>query len=398
MYFFFFRDDGYGAGRPRLNVSKEDILELRRLNYSWAKIACMLGVSRQTLYRRLNEYGIDTDTYTNISESELDELLKQIKSEHPNFGEVMLQGHLLHMDIKVPRAMLRSAIHRIDHANTVCRRSDVIRRGVYSSPHPNAVWHIDGNHKMICWRLVIHAGVDGFSRVVVYIKCANNNCAPTVMDAFLEGVSEFGTPAYIRSDHGGENYEVWRHMLSTYNDPSRVLTGRSTHNERIERLWRDVTRCVSSSFIDIFNTLEAEQMLDPANEVDIFFLHFVFLPRVNKALADFRGSWNCHPLSTEGNMSPLQLFVEGLSASGHCAEAPQPSKSDLRVASPSSEETELEAVQVPSNQFIPCSQLLTELQSSVNPLSHCTDFGKGFYHRVVQLAGEHLPCSSCQLE
>ena len=78
------------------------------------------------------------------------------------------------------------------HANTVCRRSDVIKRRVYSSPHSNAVWHIVGNHKMIRWRLVIHAGVDGFSCCVVYI-----NCAPTVMDAYLEGVSEYGTPARI---------------------------------------------------------------------------------------------------------------------------------------------------------------------------------------------------------
>lgn len=146
------------------------------------------------------------------------------------------------------------------------------------------------------------------------MKCANNNCATTVKDAFLEGVSEFGTPAHVRSDHGGENVEVWRHMLSTYNDPSRVLTGKSTHNERIERLWRDVSRCVSSGFIDTFNALE-EGLLDPANEVDIFCLHYVFLPQLNKSLADFNGGWNCHPLSTEGSMSPLQLFAEGLCSS-----------------------------------------------------------------------------------
>ena len=150
----------------------------------------MFGVSHRTLYRCLDKYGIDTNTYTNISESEIDKLLKQIKGEH--LGEVLLQGHLVHMNVKVPRAILCSAIHRINHANTVCRRSDVIHRRVYSSPHPNAVWHIDRNRKMIRWRLVIHAGVDGFSRVVVYIKCANNNCAPTFLTClchFWEDVS-----------------------------------------------------------------------------------------------------------------------------------------------------------------------------------------------------------------
>ena len=48
----------------------------------------------------------------------------------------MLHGHLLHMGIKVPRAKLRSTIHRVDHANTVSRQSHVIHRRVYSAPHP----------------------------------------------------------------------------------------------------------------------------------------------------------------------------------------------------------------------------------------------------------------------
>lgn len=143
---------------------------------------------------------------------------------------------------------------------------------------------------MIRWRLVVHGGVDGFSRCIVYMKCVSNNCASTVLDAFFEGALAYGTPTCIRSDHGGENVDVWRHMLSIYNDPAHVLTGKSTHNERIERMWRDVTRCVSCSFIDTFKALESENMLDPLNEVDIFCLHFVFLPLINRFLADFQGS------------------------------------------------------------------------------------------------------------
>ena len=106
----------------------------------------------------MQEYGIDTDGFTDISDSELDQLLTDVETENPNIGEVMLQGHLLHMGIKVPRAKLRSAIHRTDHANTIRRHSHIINRRVYSTPHPNAVWHIDRNHKLIRWRLVIHAG------------------------------------------------------------------------------------------------------------------------------------------------------------------------------------------------------------------------------------------------
>lgn len=77
-------------------------------------------------------------------------------------------------------------------------------------------------------------------------------------------------------------------------------------------------------------------MLDPLNEVDIFCLHFVYIARVNKCLADFQSIWNCHPLSTESRMSPSQLFVEGLCASERL---PEQLDSGLLGPSPSNEET-----------------------------------------------------------
>lgn len=60
-----------------------EILSLRSLNYSWAKISEMLGFSRCTLYRRLREAGIDTDDNTTITSSELDNIIKEIKQDFP---------------------------------------------------------------------------------------------------------------------------------------------------------------------------------------------------------------------------------------------------------------------------------------------------------------------------
>lgn len=57
------------------------------------------------------------------------------------------------------------------------------------TPHPNAVWHLDGNHKLICWRLVIHASIDDYSRLITHITCANNNLASRVLGEFLKGIS-----------------------------------------------------------------------------------------------------------------------------------------------------------------------------------------------------------------
>ena len=66
--------DGGAVGRPCIDVSKDDILVLKGLNYSWTKIADILGISRRTLYRRLEEFNIDSSVFTGMAESDLDEL------------------------------------------------------------------------------------------------------------------------------------------------------------------------------------------------------------------------------------------------------------------------------------------------------------------------------------
>ena len=218
-------------GRPRLDLSINDIKALRAMNYSWTKIASLLNISRSTLYRRLQENNITTNDFLSLSDATLDAIVHSIKCDHPNHGEVMLQGYLRSVGIKVRRQDLRDSIHRVDNDSTQQRRSYTIQRRVYSADHPNSVWHIDGHHKLIRWRFVVHAAIDGFSRTVTYIKCADNNRAQTMLELFKEGVSRFGLPNHVRSDHGGENVDVWRYMLAAHNnDLSCVITGSSTHS------------------------------------------------------------------------------------------------------------------------------------------------------------------------
>ena len=87
-----------------------------------------------------------------------------------------------------------------------------------------------------------------------------------------------------------------------------MITGKSTHNQRIERLWRDVFTGVLSYYYKLFYFLEDEGVLDPLNSTCIAALHYVFLQSINEKLKLWMTAWSNHRMRTTGT-SPLRLWL-----------------------------------------------------------------------------------------
>ena len=151
-------------GRPRFEISKEQLLYLSSLSFSWTDISKMLGVSRMTIYRRRVEFDLISEPENVPTDMQLLIVLREMKRSHPDMGEVMCMGIIRSMGYKVTRERLRQAIRSLDPLHTALRwRGGLLLRRPYSVAGPNSLWHIgmymhvsdciiyyylDGHHKL----------------------------------------------------------------------------------------------------------------------------------------------------------------------------------------------------------------------------------------------------------
>lgn len=184
------------AGRPRYVISAQQLQFLRDLHFSWTKIAKILGVSRKTIDQRRQELGMSLElSWSSISDYDLKQIMCDIQTLTSGIGQTRMLGALRSRGLKIQRWRVRQCLREIDPVGTVLRWRQVIQSRSYHVRSPNSLWHLDGNHKMLKWRFVVHAAIDGFSRVILYVYCATDNTSQTVRSLFEEAVRQYGLPS-----------------------------------------------------------------------------------------------------------------------------------------------------------------------------------------------------------
>ena len=134
--------------------------------------------------------------------------------------------------------------------------------------------------------------------------------------------------------------------------------------------------------------MESQGTLDPINERDLYALHYVFSPRINKSLRTFQEGWNHHGIRTE-HETPSQLFTFGalqLQQSGLVAmdffEQVADDYGVIEDGLATDESTE--GVPIPRSAIELSEEQFQQLQTLVNPLSDSTDYGIDLYQEEIQ--------------
>ena len=151
--------------------------------------------------------------------------------------------------------------------------------------------------------------------------------------------------------------------------------------------------CVLILHLDfLFYFMEELGVLDQTDELRLFALHFEFIPRINNLLSRWTDPYNRHPLGTEHNSRPGQLWIESmlqLQNSQHTTpggvfhrdlvEGPLDQFGiDWEGPCPDCENGESDLIVPGSNVSLPPS-ILQQLQQSIDPLAASELFGLDIY-------------------
>ena len=108
----------------------------------------MLGVSTRTI-TRMDKHNLASVKFSDLTDQELDRIVMEIHQQFPQSGYRHVLVVLNSQGIFVRERRLRASLQKIDPLGSALRWFATIHRRSYNVSSPLALWHQDGNHKLI---------------------------------------------------------------------------------------------------------------------------------------------------------------------------------------------------------------------------------------------------------
>ena len=288
---YFLTADVVAALKPR-EMDCEYIEDFFKRGFTTDEILTLLAeshgivLSKRTLERILSKKQL----WRRKNKTDVAELATFIEQQLETSGQChgyrwMHQKCWLH-GIVTDRETVRILLQLLDGEGVDLRSRNRLRRRVYHSCGPNYVWHIDGYDKLKPFGIAISGGIDGFSRMMIWLEAYKTNSDPKIIAGyFMDAViNAGGCPARLRLDLGTENGHMaemqrFMHFPANQSETDSVTFGPSTGNQRIERWWLTLRSECVQFWMDLFDKLRADGYFSD-NFLDKSLIQFCFLQTI----------------------------------------------------------------------------------------------------------------------
>ena len=152
-----FDQDRRPRGRPPIPISEDQLVLLLDCQFSVVKISQLLQCSARTIRRKIDLYDLgEYKNFSDVGDDDLNTLATTFAESFPNGGYKSFQGYLHSQGIRVQRSRVRHSLAAADPHGVQRRLRRSLHRREYQVCMPQSLWHIDGCHKLIRWRIIIH--------------------------------------------------------------------------------------------------------------------------------------------------------------------------------------------------------------------------------------------------
>lgn len=149
----------------------------------------------------------------------------------------------------------------------------------------------------------IHGAICGYSRRILWLEVVRSNKEPNIVaEIFLSTVKEVGgCPMRLRTDCGTENVLLSAMQCYLRADGNDEWAGEKAHvygsspaNQRIEAWWSFLRRSRSGWWIDFFQDMLQQGILETGNTYHIESMWYCFNTLLQEDLTKVREHWNSH--------------------------------------------------------------------------------------------------------